>query len=60
MPICLHRGYPTLFALTERDNNPHTRVQIAGFYGHWVFAAFAAAWVGGYSRLMPAATTAAA
>jgi len=49
-----------LFAQTEHDNNPQTRVQIAGFYGHWVFAAFAAAWVGGYSRSMPAATTAAA
>ncbi len=49
-----------MFALTERDTNTHAKARIAGFCGHRVFAASAAAWVGDYSRLIPAATTAAA
>ena len=49
-----------MFALTERGTNTHAKAWVAGFYGHRVFAASAAAWAGDYSRLIPAATTAAA
>lgn len=58
--ICFHRGYPTMFAPLNAVSAPDAKAREAGFCGYRAFAASAAGRTGDYSRLMPAAATAAA